>query len=153
MRYRLSAVLTVLMISARAQHAIAQRVDTNVPGELVGAWRLVALDERGANGQTHNCDCTGMFVFTSDGHAAVQVLYRNAHAAEGSAYSQGGYEASFGSYVVDQRTHTFTLHVEGALVRNLIGKDLPRRYEIAGKRLIVRPTSAEEDWSVTWERY
>ena len=35
--------------------------------------------------------------------------------------SQGGYEASFGS---DQNNdaHTFTFHVEGALVRTLIAK-------------------------------
>jgi Lipocalin-like domain len=51
-------------------------------------------------------------------------------------YSQGGYEASFGTYEIDERTNTFTFHVEGALVRSLIGKDLPRAFEFSGKELI-----------------
>jgi hypothetical protein len=54
---------------------------------------------------------------------------------------------------VDERTHTFNFHVEGALVRSLIGKDLPRRYEFSGNRLIVQSTRPEEQWKVAWERY
>jgi len=32
-------------------------------------------------------------------------------------YAQGGYEASFGTYEIDESAHTFTYHVDGALVR------------------------------------
>lgn len=122
--------------------------------QFVGAWRLVALEEGDASGKRHRCDCTGMFVFTRDGHASVQVMSLEPGATAGSTqYSQGGYEASFGSYVVDERKRTFTFHIEGALVRSLIGKDLPRLYEFSGKRLIVKPVSRDEHWRVTWERY
>jgi len=68
-------------------------------------------------------------------------------------YAQGGYEASYGTYVIDERTHTFTFHVEGALVRSLIGKDLPRTFELSGKQLIVRSIRPEEHWRVGWEHY
>lgn len=155
MKNRLSAVLAMLLIVGLATRAIGQSrpVHTNVGDQFVGAWRLVALDERDTSGHTHHCDCTGMFVFTRDGHAAVQVMYQHPQAAAGSGYAQGGYEATFGSYVVDERRHTFTLHVAGALVRSLIGKDLARRYELAGNRLVVRSTRTDEYWSVTWERY
>jgi hypothetical protein len=68
-------------------------------------------------------------------------------------YSEGGYEASWGTYKVDELAHTFTFHIEGALVRTLIGKDLPRSYEFFGNRLRVKSTRADEQWSVTWERY
>ena len=47
----------------------------------------------------------------------------------------------------------FTFHVEGALVRALIGKDLPRLYEFSGKQLIVKSTRTDEHWRVVWERY
>ncbi len=97
-----------------------------------------------------------MFVFTRDGHASVQVMQREpqAETPRGSQqYSQGGYEASYGRYDVDERTHTFTFHVEGALVRSLIGQDLPRAYEFSGNQLIVRSTRPEEHWRVAWERY
>jgi hypothetical protein len=68
-------------------------------------------------------------------------------------YSQGGYEASYGSYTVDAHAHTFTFHVEGALVRSLIGKDLLRAFEISGNRMIVKSVRADEHWRVVWERY
>ena len=44
---------------------------------FVGAWRLAWLEEPGADGKVHRADCTGLFVFTRDGHASVQVMYRN----------------------------------------------------------------------------
>jgi hypothetical protein len=68
-------------------------------------------------------------------------------------YSQGGYEASFGTYAIDEPAHTFTFHVEGALVKTLIGKDLPRAFELEGKQLIVKSTRPDEHWRVVWEHY
>ena len=87
---------------------------------------------------------------------SVQVMERNpqAQAAAGpEQYSQGGYEASFGTYQIDERSHTFTFHVEGALVRSLVGKDLPRSFELSGKQLIVKSTRPDEHWRVVWEHY
>ena len=117
---------------------------------LVGAWRLVSLDEPGADGQMHRTDCSGLLVFTRDGHMSVQVMYRKAEA--GSPYAQGGYEASFGKYEVDELAHTFTLHVEGALVRSLVGKVLVRAYDLSSGRLVVKSADPNEHWRVTWER-
>ena len=91
-----------------------------------------------------------MFVFTQDGKAAVQVMCRNAETS--SAYAQGGYEASYGSYHIADSS-TFTLHIDGALVRTLIGRDLKRAYEISGDRLTVKSTDPNERWKVVWERY
>ena len=127
-----------------------------VKDRFVGAWRLVSLETPGSDGKIHKADSTGMFVFTRDAHASVQVMERNPAppAATGSEqYSRGGYEASFGTYEVDENAHTFTFHVEGALVRSLIGKDLPRSFEFSGNRLIVKSTRPEEHWRVTWEHY
>ena len=36
---------------------------------FVGAWRLAWLEEPGTDGKIHRADCTGLFVFTRDGHA------------------------------------------------------------------------------------
>src|SRR4051794_30364402 len=102
--------------------------------EFAGAWRLAWLEQPGADGKPHRVDCTGLLVYTRDGHMSVQVMDREAHAPNLAApqqYSQGGYEASWGTYKVDARSHTFTFHVEGALVRTLVGKDLPRVYEFS----------------------
>ena len=91
-----------------------------------------------------------MFLFTRDGKASVQLMYRNAQT--GSAYAPGGYEASYGSYRIDDSS-AFTFHIDGALVRTLIGKDLKRAYESTGNRLTVKSTDPNEHWKVIWERY
>jgi hypothetical protein len=124
--------------------------------KLVGAWRLAWLEQEGADGKIHKADSTGLLVFTRDGHMSVQVMERNPHTQTPPGpeqYSQSGYEASFGTYAIDQSTHTFAFHVEGALVRSLIGKDLPRAFEFSGKQLIVKSTSPDEHWRVAWEHY
>jgi hypothetical protein len=123
---------------------------------FVGAWRLAWLEEGGADGKIHKADCTGLLVYTRDGHMSVQVMYRNPQPGTNAApvqYAQGGYEASFGTYEIDERAHKFTYHVEGALVRSLIGKDLARVYDLSGKQLIVKSSSPDEHWRVAWERY
>jgi hypothetical protein len=130
--------------------------DRDARDQFVGAWHLAWLEQPGADGKPQRIECCGMLVYTRDGHMSVQVMERNPQsqsAAGPEQYSQGGYEASYGTYVVDEHAHTFTFHVEGALVRSLIGKDLPRAYELSGKRLIVKSTSPDEHWRVAWERY
>jgi hypothetical protein len=123
---------------------------------FVGAWRLARLEQPGTDGKVHSADSIGLLVFTRDGHMSVQVMERNpqAQAAAGpEQYSQGGYEASFGKYEINESSHTFTFHVEGALVRSLIGKDLPRAFDFSGKQLIVKSTRSDEHWRVVWEHY
>jgi Lipocalin-like domain len=131
-------------------------VNASIQDQFVGGWRLVSLEQEGPDGKTHTSDSTGLLVFTPDGHMSVQVMDRNlpAQTAPRSVqYSQGGYEASFGTYQVDEKAHTFRFHVEGALVRDLIGKELPRSFEFSGKQLLVKSTHPEEHWRVTWEHY
>jgi Lipocalin-like domain len=123
---------------------------------FVGAWSLASLEQEGADRTIHKADSTGLLVFTRDGHISVQVMDRNPQSQTGAGpeqYSQGGYEASFGTYEIDEPAHTFTFHVEGALVRTLIGKDLPRAFEFSGKQLIVKSTRPDEHWRVVWEHY
>jgi hypothetical protein len=161
MQKLLSPVLPSLLVVVAALWGaalIGQERDAG-PGvrELfVGSWRLVSLEEKGADGQIHAADCSGMLVFTREGRMSVQVMYASqepAAAAAPVAYAQGGYEASFGRYQVDPFTRTFVYHVEGALVRSLVGKDLARSFELAGNRLTVKPASPNEHWKVVWEHY
>ena len=151
-------LFTMSMFLGFAAIAGAQESSRNADArdQFAGAWRLASLEQPGADGKVHKADSSGLFVFTRDGHLSVQVMDRNAQAqttGAGQQYSQGGYEASWGTYTVDERAHTFTLHVEGALVRALIGKDLPRSYQFLGNRLIVKSTHPGEHWRVVWERY
>jgi hypothetical protein len=129
-------------------------VSDGLRDRFVGAWRLASLEDLGADGKIHSAASTGLLVFTRNGQISVQVMERNPQPqtpAGPEQYSQGGYEASFGTYEIDERAHTFTFHVEGALVRTLVGKDLPRAFEFSGKQLIVRSTRPDERWRAAWE--
>ena len=147
--------IAALTIQAQPFRPVGDSAD-DAKQKLVGAWRLIWLEQQGADGKIHQVDCTGLLVFTPDGHVSVQVMERNPQAQTPAApeqYSQGGYEASYGRYDVDPSAHTFTLHVEGALIRTLIGKDLPRAYQISGRQLLVKSTRSDEHWRVAWEHY
>jgi hypothetical protein len=159
---RLAWVAAYLMFGVTAacgaQLAASQASNGERPVQesFAGAWRLVLLERPGADGKPNRIDCCGMFVFTRDGRLSVQVMEKNPQpqtSAEPGQYAQGGYEASYGTFTVDARAHTFTFHVDGALVRTLIGKDLVRAYEFSGNRLIVKPARPDEHWRVVWERY
>lgn len=148
--------VTIICVALLLAGMSASQDRGDVRERFAGAWRLVRLEQPGTDGTLHDVECTGMFVFTRDGRAAVQVMERTPGSPTTKApeqYSQGGYEASWGTYQVDERNHTFTFHIDGALVRQLVGKDLTRSYEFSGNRLIVRSTRPDEHWRVTWDRY
>ena len=156
--------MTTTTLSGSQSHSGKDRGGTeSTQNRFVGAWRLAWFEEESADGKVYRADCTGLLVYTRDGHMSVQ-LYRNpqtnsqasSQATTNAApvqYAQGGYEASFGTYDIDEPAHHFTFHVEGALVRTLIGKDLPRVFEFSGKQLIVKSPSPDEHWRVAWEHY
>ena len=158
MKMSLALGIAVCLIGMSGTRMSSQdRVDTdNIRDRFVGAWRLARLEEPDARGKIHQADCTGLLVYTRDGHMSVQVMYRKPQSNKSSAaavqYAQGGYEASYGRYEIDD-THSFIFHVEGALVRTLVGKDLKRVYELSGNQLIVKSPDPNEHWRVAWERY
>src|SRR5690348_15174706 len=114
----LSVICLFVLITAATGVAVPEQADNeSLRDRFVGAWRLASLEEPDAQGKIHKADCTGLLVYTRDGHMSVQVMYRNAQTGSNAApvqYAQGGYEASFGTYQIDD-AHTFTFHVDGAL--------------------------------------
>jgi hypothetical protein len=126
----------------------------HAPDTIVGAYQLVSLEEPGPDGIVHRAEATGSLVLTREGRMSVQVMYRDTQTATGPVqYAQGGYEASFGRYEVAEPGQSFTYHVEGALVRKLVGQDQKRLYALKDGRLVITPPAANEHWRVTWERY
>jgi len=146
------------MVVAIAGFACAQSIAK--PGgdreRLIGAWHLAHIDVPGPDGKPMPMpQPVGMLIYTRDGHMSVQLMYPKAANAQSNEYVQDGYEASFGSYDVDEATHRLTHHVQGSITRDsLVGKDLPRIYQLTDDgRLIIRSASPQEHWSVTWEHY
>jgi hypothetical protein len=122
--------------------------------KLVGAWRLVSLNEPGTDGKMNRItDRKGMLIYTPDGHMSVQLMFPKAESGVSNDYVQNGYEASFGSYDVNEEAHTVTHHVEGSVTRGLVGKDLPRVFQFSDGHLIIKSSRPDEHWSVAWEHY
>ena len=155
MRKVMSAVILALLVApVAAQSDGIGGNSESVREKLIGSWRLVLVDQQTPDGKTEKLERTGVIMYTRDGHMAVQILA----AAHGPVdvggpvqYEQGGYEAYYGTYDVDAKAHTVTHHVEGALVRTLIGKDLTRVYRFEGRQLILKSSRVDEHWSIVWE--
>lgn len=118
---------------------------------LIGAWHLVRIEVPGSDGPQPK----GMLIYTRDGHMSVQLMFPKSANPPEDEYVLGGYEASFGSYDIDEAKHIITHHVQGSITRNLlVGKDLPRAYQLtADGHLIIRSPDPQQHWSVTWEHY
>jgi hypothetical protein len=86
---------------------------------------------------------------------SVQLMYPKPQSAQSNEYVRDGYEASFGSYDVDEATHTVTHHVQGSITRDLlVGKDLPRVYQFSPDgQFIIKSANPDEHWLITWEHY
>jgi hypothetical protein len=84
---------------------------------------------------------------------SVQLMFPPSASDLSNDYVKDGYEASFGSYDVNEQAHTVTHHVQGSITPGLLGKDLPRQFQFSDGRLIITSTRPDEHWSVAWEHY
>ena len=121
---------------------------------FIGAWKLAWMEEPGPDGRIVRTSArTGTLMYTADGRMSVQVQFPASQASISNEYVLRGYEASFGTYVVNEQAQTITRHVEGSITTGLVGQSLTRAYRFADGRLTMRSVRPEERWSVTWERY
>jgi hypothetical protein len=151
------AAVAAAAVVVQAQSAAGQADDAHsAKDKLIGAWHLLRIDAPGPDGKAGGVpQPEGMLIYTRDGHVSVQLMYPRSASALSNEYVQNGYEASFGSYDVNEATHTLTHHVRGSITRDLlVGKDLPRIYRFtADGHLIIQSARPDEHWSVLWEHY
>ena len=156
LRYGAWVVVAIVGL-VQIQSAKAQKTGSVSDKErLIGAWHLEHIDSPGPDGKRSDIpQPKGMLIYTRDGHMSVQLMYPTSARALSNQYVEDGYEASFGSYDVDEATHTLTHHVQGSNTRDrLVGKDLPRVYTLTDDgHLIIRSANPDEHWSVTWQHY
>ena len=155
---RFLMVFVVLVFSVFAHAQSTEKISTSggAKEKLIGAWHLVHIDAPGPDGKPAPVpQPKGMLIYTRDGHMSVQLMYPESANSLSNEYVLNGYEASFGSYDIDEIAHTVTHHVQGSVTRDLlVGKDLPRKFEFtADGHLIIRSARPDEHWFVTWEHY
>ena len=59
--------------------------------KLIGAWRLVSIEEQGADGKVNRITgLKGMLLYTRDGHMSVQIMYPQSDALHPMTTSRAG---------------------------------------------------------------
>jgi hypothetical protein len=114
---------------------------------FIGTWRLISATS------------TGLMYYDILGNMAAQVMphrvrpkYAGAQPTPDEAKEAiTGYLAYFGTYTVDERTHTITHHRKANINPGQVGDDAVRRYEFApGDRIILTPVDSGNQ--IVWER-
>jgi len=130
--------------------------------KFTGAWRLVAFEEHGRDGEViypYGQDAVGLLVYDSSGRMSVQIMKRDRAPlssadwqtipAEEVKNAVEGFTAFFGSYEVDEANGIVIHRVEGHVLPDSVGKVLTRDFAFAGDLLILKPSPNRR---VIWER-
>ncbi|MFN8061560.1 MAG: lipocalin-like domain-containing protein [Vicinamibacterales bacterium] len=137
---------------------------------LPGTWRLLSRIDKASSGAVVDDPALGsdpiaLLVYDRSGNFAAQFMKRDRSsvAAAGSAaasnntQAQGGYDAYFGTYSVDDATSVVTQRLVGSLSQRNVGLVLSRAMSVvAGRLIITLDTNAIDGAPVTrtltWER-
>ena len=137
---------------------------------LPGTWELLSridIDSTGARRLEPSLgeDPVALLIYDRAGHFAAQFMRRDRSVevpdgpsgATNNSRAQGGYDAYFGRYTVDDAQGTVTQHLLGALSKEHVGATLTRAMEVQGDTLLIRlETTAAGDVPVTrtltWHR-
>jgi Lipocalin-like domain len=133
---------------------------------LIGAWELVGRVDRTRRGERRvdpglGEDPIALLYYDTSGHFAAQFMKRNRSLNESVALSgavptsgesapnnsraQGGYDAYFGTYTVDDARGTVTQRLVGALSAENVGQVLTRSVTVEEYRLTIEVETAASD--------
>lgn len=138
--------------------------------ELPGTWRLLSRIDVTRDGRRHpdpllGEDPVAVLMYDRTGHFAAQFMKRDRSApppisqqsATNNTRAQGGYDAYFGTYKVDDAAGTVTQRLLGALSPHNVGMVLTRAMDVRGNTLVIRLETEAADGTpilrtLTWER-
>jgi hypothetical protein len=123
---------------------------------LIGSWELLSREDITATGERHidpslGADPFGLLFYDSRGNFGAQFMkrVRESSAADtpqqatpNNSRAQGGYDAYFGTYTVDDTQGCVTQRLVGALSRENVGQVLTRTMTVVGDELAIRVETA-----------
>ena len=137
---------------------------------LPGTWELLSREDVTASGERRpepslGADPVAVLMYDRSGHFAAQFMRRDrsvdvpdgAGGAKNNSRAQGGYDAYFGAYTIDDANGTVTQRLLGALSRENVGAVLTRAMEVKDNVLVIKlDTSTASGEAVTrtltWQR-
>jgi hypothetical protein len=142
----------------------------NLSESLPGAWWLQSRVDVTAAGEQHpdpllGEDAIALLIYDRSGHFSAQFMKRDRLSpprtvlvgAANNTQAQGGYDAYFGTYIVDNASSTVTQRLLGSLSQANVGMVLTREMEIRGDMLVIRLETTAADGvpvtrTLTWRR-
>ncbi len=137
---------------------------------LPGTWQLVSREDVTKSGQVIDepslgRDPVALLYYDRSGHFAAQFMKRDrrgpsveaAVAGPNNSRAQGGYDAYFGSYEINERDGTVTQRLLGALSAENVGLVVTRAMTVEGDQLTIclETTGANREpvtRTLTWRR-
>ena len=152
------AAAVVSVTAALALPSLSQVREAGVQRDrehLIGTWHLVNIDSPTTDGTPQPPLPIGLLIFTADGHEAIQLMYPKEASTLNNRFVHDGYEASFGTFEVNEAKHLLRYRPVASATRDaFVGTDeLLQPTFPDDKHLVIRPADPDQHWSVTWERY
>jgi hypothetical protein len=137
---------------------------------LAGSWLLKSRIDIDASGERHPDPALGedpvaLLIYDRGGHFAAQFMKRDRSdpvpdgpaAAPNNSRAQGGYDAYFGTYSIDDAAGTVTQTLLGALSPQNVGMTLTRAMQVVDDMLIIKLDTTAWDGAavtrtLTWQR-
>jgi hypothetical protein len=137
---------------------------------LPGTWKLLSRVDVTAAGERRPEPALGedplaLLIYDRGGHFAAQFMRRDRsvdvpdgpRGAKNNSRAQGGYDAYFGTYTIDDEQGTVTQHLLGALSRENVGVVLTRAMQVHGDSLVIKLDTTTSDGTavtrtLTWQR-
>lgn len=144
-----ASVLGAVLLAAMSTSVQAFAENRDLP--IIGVWKMTSLKVSNADGTRKQIPYSGQVVFSKEGMLSVQAMDHDP-AASPTTYTMAGYEAYYGPVTINAQASTFTITVRSSLVRNLIGQQLTRVFQVDDDHLTILPADPKESWRVTYER-
>jgi len=163
----------ILILYSLFAVVVANTAESHAPNGLVGTWRLVSFEdvEGGQTVRRFGDKPLGLFVYTADGHVAIQIANpaNPACVAPGKKFGPGrkddlpvpacspeqmqallnGYVAYWGTYTVDAAAGIVIHHVRSDISNGYAGTDQRRPFHLDGDHLLI---GDGKTWSRVLER-
>jgi Lipocalin-like domain len=138
---------------------------------LPGTWELLSRIDVDDSGEariepTLGSDPVALLIYDRSGHFAAQFMKRDRSttaimdaptAGSNNTRAEGGYDAYFGTYTVDDATGTVTQRLIGALSVESVGMEISRGMKVDGDHLIITLRTSSVSGqpvtrTLTWKR-
>ena len=153
----------LILFSMTACHHQKPHQTINKLSSFVGSWHLISRIDKTNTGAIIEepilgSDPIALLMYDGLGNMSVQIMKRDRNDSAAIKSTQqdstnstffNGYDAYFGTYIIDTLEHRIKHRIKGTINQQDIGKELIRNYSISVDTLLLWFTASNSDVTVT----